>query len=97
MKRRSMVPALAVGILAVVVACLAAASAQSAGPREKPTASKVVFFTADGMRPDLMEKYAAAGKLPTYKALLNAGVRGDNGMQQGFPTNTGVGWYNLAT
>jgi len=97
MKRRSMVPALAAAVLAVALAFLATASAQSVGQKEKPTASKVVFFTADGMRPDLMEKYAAAGKLPTYKALLNAGVRGDNGMQQGFPTNTGVGWYNLAT
>src|SRR5262249_3290500 len=31
------------------------------------------------------------------KALMNAGVRGDNGMVQAFPPNTGVGWYTMAT
>ncbi|MBI2762235.1 MAG: 5'-nucleotidase C-terminal domain-containing protein [Chloroflexi bacterium] len=63
----------------------------------KPTADKVVFFASDGMRPDLMEKYAAAGYMPTYKNLMQQGVRGDNGLVQAFPPNTGVGWYTLAT
>jgi hypothetical protein len=35
--------------------------------------------------------------MPTYASLMQAGVRGDNGMVQAFPPNTGVGWYTLAT
>ena len=49
------------------------------------------------MRPDLMEKYAAADAMPTYKSLMASGVRGANGMVQAFPPNTGVGWYTMAT
>ena len=35
--------------------------------------------------------------MPTYKALMKAGITGDNGMLQAFPPNTGVGWYTMAT
>ena len=35
--------------------------------------------------------------MPTYEALIDAGVTGDNGMLQAFPPNTGVGWYTMAT
>lgn len=58
---------------------------------------KAIFFSADGMRPDLMERYASEGAMPTYAALMAAGVRGENGMVQAFPPNTGTGWYTLAT
>lgn len=64
---------------------------------DKPTAQKVIFFAADGMRPDLVERYAALGLMPTHRDLIRRGVRGDNGMLQGFPPNTGVGWYTLTT
>jgi 2',3'-cyclic-nucleotide 2'-phosphodiesterase (5'-nucleotidase family)/predicted AlkP superfamily phosphohydrolase/phosphomutase len=57
----------------------------------------VVLYSSDGMRPDLMQKYAAAGEMPTYKSLMNNGVTGKNGLEQGFPPNTGQGWYTLAT
>jgi len=63
----------------------------------KPAAGKVLFFVADGMRPDLMESYARQGFLPTYSDLMDQGVRGVNGMIQAFPPNSGVGWYTLAT
>ena len=43
----------------------------------------VVLFAADGMRPDLVETYAADGSLPTIAGLLADGVSGDNGMLQG--------------
>lgn len=69
----------------------------SAGNPGKPSAEKVIFFAADGMRPDLMEKYAMEGVMPTYADLLARGVKGDNGLVQAFPPNTGVGWYTLAT
>ena len=58
---------------------------------------KVVLFSSDGMRPDLMDTYSDQGYMPTYKALRQAGVEGDNGMVQAFPPNTGVGWYTMAT
>ena len=47
--------------------------------------------------PDLMEKYAKDGAMPTYKALMKDGITGDNGMTPAFPPNTGVGWYTMAT
>jgi 2',3'-cyclic-nucleotide 2'-phosphodiesterase (5'-nucleotidase family)/predicted AlkP superfamily phosphohydrolase/phosphomutase len=62
-----------------------------------PHASQAIFFAADGMRPDLMERYADEGLMPTYAEMLENGVRGDNGLLQAFPPNTGVGWYTLAT
>ena len=55
------------------------------------------MFASDGMRPDLVDKYVAEGVMPTYEALIDAGVTGDNGMLQAFPPNTGVGWYTMAT
>jgi 2',3'-cyclic-nucleotide 2'-phosphodiesterase (5'-nucleotidase family) len=65
-----------------------------AGPGQ---ATKAIFFSSDGMRPDLMERYAAQGLMPTYADLMANGVRGQNGLVQAFPPNTGVGWYTLAT
>ena len=58
---------------------------------------KAILFASDGMRPDLMERYADKGLMPTYKDLLKKGVAGENGLLQGFPPNTGVGWHTLAT
>ena len=57
----------------------------------------VVMFSSDGMRPDLMQKYAAKGEMPHYRAMMKTGATGDNGLTQGFPPNTGQGWYTLAT
>src|SRR5262245_3915842 len=75
----------------------AAAPHVVAGSGASTLSNKVVFFSSDGMRPDLMERYAAQGAMPTYAALMAAGVRGDNGMVQAFPPNTGVGWYTMMT
>jgi Type I phosphodiesterase / nucleotide pyrophosphatase len=63
----------------------------------KPAATKVLFFVADGMRPDLMESFARQGFMPTYSKLMDEGVQGVNGMIPPFPTNSGVCWYSLAT
>ena len=35
--------------------------------------------------------------MSTYADLMRKGVRGNNGLVQAFPPNTGVGWYTLAT
>ena len=74
-----------------------ATAAQNNESGVTPLAQKVIFFAADGMRPDLMEKYAGEGAMPTYAAMMAQGVKGVNGLVQGFPPNTGVGWYTLAT
>jgi 2',3'-cyclic-nucleotide 2'-phosphodiesterase (5'-nucleotidase family)/predicted AlkP superfamily phosphohydrolase/phosphomutase len=84
-------------VLSLVFVPLSASAAPNAKPVNAPLASKVIFFAADGMRQDLMEKYAAEGIMPTYADMLAKGVKGDNGLVQAFPPNTGVGWYTLAT
>ncbi len=63
----------------------------------KTAAARVLFFVADGMRPDLMESYARQGFLPAYSKLMDRGVRQANGMIPAFSTNSGVCWYTLAT
>jgi len=55
----------------------------------------VIMFSSDGMRPDLMWQFAHQGLMPTYRDLIDRGVVGDNGLRQGFPPNTGVGWSVL--
>ncbi len=57
----------------------------------------VIMFAADGMRPDKVEFYADRGYMPAMKKLMRQGVTGKNGLMQGFPPNTGVGWYTLST
>src|SRR5580765_7859053 len=74
--------------------------AGAAGPSEKDEGlpvKRVVMFASDGMRPDLMEKYAKDGAMPTYKELMKKGITGENGMTPAFPPNTSVGWYTMAT
>ena len=96
--RRLALTALGVVVFGTLVAFGAGAGATgtAALAAERPV-DRVVMFASDGMRPDLMEKYAAAGAMPTYKKLMRDGVSGDNGMLQAFPPNTGVGWYTMAT
>src|SRR5690242_13871586 len=57
----------------------------------------VVMYASDGMRPDLMQRFADRHLMPTYADLMRRGATGDNGLTQGFPPNTGQGWYTLAT
>ncbi|PYM14570.1 MAG: hypothetical protein DMD81_17625, partial [Candidatus Rokuibacteriota bacterium] len=92
-RRRRTIATLAT--LAVFTLQLAAglAAAKTAG---RPI-DKALLFSSDGMRPDLMQKYANAGEMPTYKNLMKVGATGNNGMVQVFPPNTGVGWYSMAT
>ena len=95
-RSRSIVAALAI-LVALVIAVPAGAAKKQKPPAPAPKSDKVIFFASDGMRPDLMESYAAEGLMPTYADLMADGVRGDNGLTQAFPPNTGVGWYTLAT
>jgi len=84
-------------ILSMLVTPVGAFASTDKASSAWPLTSKVIFFASDGMRPDLMERYASEGAMPTYAQLMADGVRGDNGMVQAFPPNTGVGWYTLAT
>jgi 2',3'-cyclic-nucleotide 2'-phosphodiesterase (5'-nucleotidase family)/predicted AlkP superfamily phosphohydrolase/phosphomutase len=91
-------------IIAVLGATLIAAGPAAAHPGQAPRSSPanagrhpVVLFSSDGMRPDLMQRYAGAGAMPNYASLMRSGATGANGLTQGFPPNTGQGWYTLAT
>ncbi|MDH2415717.1 5'-nucleotidase C-terminal domain-containing protein [Nocardioides sp. CER19] len=99
-RRATPVALLVSALLAVPTAAVA-----GHGHAERPPAPSsgsshdhpVVLFGADGMRPDLMQKYAREGRMPTYASLMRQGATGANGLTQGFPPNTGQGWYTLAT
>lgn len=81
----------------VSVATTSAAAAPAPAQHRPPAAHPVVLYSSDGMRPDLMQRYAAQGVMPNYAAMMRSGATGDNGLSQGFPPNTGQGWYTLAT
>jgi hypothetical protein len=84
--------------LAIAAAAVAIPSSAAGRPRlHSGNEKKVILFSSDGMRPDLMLKYAHAGLMPTYRELIKQGVVGRNGLRQAFPPNTGVGWYVLST
>jgi 2',3'-cyclic-nucleotide 2'-phosphodiesterase (5'-nucleotidase family)/predicted AlkP superfamily phosphohydrolase/phosphomutase len=60
--------------------------------------AKAVFFASDGLRQDLVEKYAKRGLMPTMRSFLRHGTRASNdGLLTQAPPNTGAGWYTLAT
>ena len=73
------------------------AAAKAAQVQGAPSGNAVIFFAADGMRPDLVDRYAQQGAMPSMRDLMRRGVKGQNGLTQGFPPNTGVGWYTLST
>ncbi|HEX7312285.1 MAG TPA: 5'-nucleotidase C-terminal domain-containing protein [Gaiellaceae bacterium] len=94
-RRRVLAPAFCGAAALAIVMTIGAASAVA--KKDGRPVDKVVMFASDGMRPDLMEKYAKVGFMPIYKNLMKHGVTGDNGMLQAFPPNTGVGWFTMAT
>jgi 2',3'-cyclic-nucleotide 2'-phosphodiesterase (5'-nucleotidase family)/predicted AlkP superfamily phosphohydrolase/phosphomutase len=89
--------ALIAAALAATGLAVASSPSAAAHPAPTPRTPPVVLFSSDGMRPDLMKGYAEQGVMPTYASLMRTGATGDNGLTQGFPPNTGQGWYTLAT
>jgi hypothetical protein len=67
MRRRVAGPAaVAGGVPSLLVVLGAGGSVGARGAATaKPSASKVLFFASDGMRPDLMESYASQGVMPS--------------------------------
>lgn len=93
MRRVTVVAALAALALAGLVTAAANSAGQSAGARET---EKAVFFAADGLRQDLVEKYARV--MPTMSEFMKKGTSASgNGLLTQAPPNTGAGWYSLAT
>ena len=83
----SIVAGLAIAVAVAAIAGAASVSAASpftsSGDEDAPRA---IFFAADGMRPDLVDKYAAAGRDAHHDATSCAsGVKGDNGLHAGLP------------
>ena len=97
--RRGFLAALAVMALVLLVGGSVTGPAAATGNHGSASIKKapVIMFAADGMRPDLVERYADKGLMPTMKRLMKKGVVGKNGLTPGFPPNTGVGWYTLST
>jgi 2',3'-cyclic-nucleotide 2'-phosphodiesterase (5'-nucleotidase family) len=86
-------------VLALVGSSLAVPVAASDHPgHAEDDHASAVFFTADGLRQDLVARYAAQGRLPTMRSFLSHGVKAaGNGMLTEAPPNTGAGWYSLVT
>ncbi len=87
-----------IAIAALLVGLLPAAAAGRDHPGGDPHRDAgAVFFVSDGMRQDLVAKYAAQGLLPTMADFLKKGTSAaGNGLLTEAPPNTGAGWYSLA-
>lgn len=84
-------------IISLMIMPAGAAAAPEEAKTNWPLSNKMIFFASDGMRPDIVDRYVEDGGMPTFADLIARGVKGDNGLLQGFPPNTGVGWATLAT
>jgi 2',3'-cyclic-nucleotide 2'-phosphodiesterase (5'-nucleotidase family) len=89
---------LAVGAAAMLLIGLAPATITATQPAPPGKVAKAVFFTSDGLRQDLVAKYAKDGLMPTMGGFLKNGTSAaHNGLRTQAPPNTGAGWYSLAT
>jgi 2',3'-cyclic-nucleotide 2'-phosphodiesterase (5'-nucleotidase family) len=83
------------------VASMAAAwpsSAQPQSTRDTGRDDPVLLFAADGLRQDIVERYAADRGVPGFRDLLRRGASANGGgMLTQAPPNTGAGWYTMAT
>ncbi|HJQ14887.1 MAG TPA: alkaline phosphatase family protein, partial [Anaerolineales bacterium] len=87
---------LIVSMLVMPASALAASGV--AAPASQANKDKVIFFSADGLRQDLVEEFASQRLVPTMAMLLRTGARAaDGGLLTQAPPNTGAGWYSLAT
>ncbi|MGZ8605563.1 MAG: 5'-nucleotidase C-terminal domain-containing protein [Actinomycetota bacterium] len=107
-RRRLNVVLCSVLVAAATLVPMTATSARPSGSStHRPSSQPVLFFVADGLRQDLVERYAREtvwhghhreSRLPTMAALLNQGISATGGgLLTQAPPNTGAGWYSLAT
>src|SRR5688500_19396346 len=57
----------------------AVAAARDFAPAAAPRNEKVIFFSSDGLRQDLVESYADQGLMPAMARLLRSGARAADG------------------
>ncbi len=75
-----------------------AASATPATTSGHGRGAPVLMFAADGMRQDIIERYARERRVPGFAELLRKGASASGGgMLTQAPPNTGAGWYTMAT
>jgi hypothetical protein len=87
---------LIVSMLAMPAAALAASG--TTAPDSQSSGEKVIFFSSDGLRQDMVEAFADQRLLPALTRLLRTGATpSDGGLLTQAPPNTGSGWYSLAT
>ena len=100
-RRESRIAALAIATcLALVAGTLLAPAAAAGGGGHGNSADKVLMFAADGMRQDIIERYAGERRtvVPGFAEMVRNGAKAkDNGMLTQAPPNTGAGWYTMAT
>ena len=93
---RVAVPLVAAALVASLLTVSGAASAAPVVAKKNPKTDKVILFASDGMRQDLIQKYASV--MPTMAEFLKKGTSATgNGLLTQAPPNTGAGWYSLAT
>ena len=88
-------------VLAMFAVPAGVARADSAAPGDDGTDDappSVLLFAADGLRQDIVKRYIDQGGMPGLAEMRYGGVVADgNGMYTQAPTNTGAGWYTMAT
>lgn len=98
--RKSLLRLFSVLLVVSMLAMPASGLADSgiAAPDSQTSGEKVIFFSSDGLRQDLVEKFASQRLMPAMMKLLRTGTRAsDGGLLTQAPPNTGAGWYSLAT
>jgi len=95
MKRRIFNFLMAVGLLIGMIYVPGSNSLAQSNPLAVP---KMIFFAADGLRQDLLMKYASEVDFPLKGRLMGtASMAADGGLLTQAPPNTGAGWFSLAT
>ena len=88
----------AVLTVAATLLLASAAGSTTSSSAARPLTTKAVFFAADGLRQDIVARYAAQGRMPTMAEFLKQGTfASGNGLLTSAAPNTGAGWYTLAT
>ncbi len=96
--RRTAVAVAAIGVLASTLVAPVAANRHQHDNDDGRHSDNAVFFASDGMRQDLVARYASMGLMPTMGSMLKKGTYASgNGLLTQAPPNTGAGWYSLAT
>ena len=89
---------LLLAVVALLVSLVAAPATVAAHGGKGAPSDTAVFFAADGLRQDIVAKYAKQGLLPTMASFLKHGsYASGNGLLSQAPPNTGAGWFSLAT